>query len=85
MLQTIVFLPLFLLVYHYILYPLLVVVLARLLGGSRRPSQPGEAGNHDLPRVTFLVAAYNESLSHWLSTKRYAIPLTWITRATCLR
>jgi biofilm PGA synthesis N-glycosyltransferase PgaC len=62
MLQTIVFISLFLLVYHYFLYPLLVVVLARLLGGSHRPGQSGEAGNHDLPRVTFLVAAYNESL-----------------------
>ena len=62
MLQTIVFISLFLLVYHYILYPLLVVVLARLLGSSRRPLQSGEGDDHDLPRVTFLVAAYNESL-----------------------
>ena len=40
--NIIVLISLFLLVYHYILYPVLVVALAQVLGGFRKPGQSKE-------------------------------------------
>lgn len=59
---TIVFLSLFFLIYHYFLYPGLVISLARVKQGWRvsRKVSPAVAES-DLPMVSVVIAAYNEA------------------------
>jgi len=54
MLEAVFFVSAMLLVYHYVLYPVLVIACARLV---RRHSLPPPA---TWPRVSFIIAAYNE-------------------------
>jgi cellulose synthase/poly-beta-1,6-N-acetylglucosamine synthase-like glycosyltransferase len=54
MLEGVFFVSAALLVYHYALYPALVIAGARL---ARRQSMPPPA---EWPRVSFIIAAYNE-------------------------
>jgi poly-beta-1,6-N-acetyl-D-glucosamine synthase len=44
-------------VYHYVLYPALVILLARAAGA---PAAPAEGSDDTLPTVTVVIAAYNE-------------------------
>ncbi len=43
--------------YHYLLYPLMVMFLAQIVG---RGNKNGDASSGDLPRVSLIIAAYNE-------------------------
>lgn len=45
------------LVYHYVIYPLAVSWLAKIMGGR---DSPGPCKSAVLPRVTLIIAAYNE-------------------------
>lgn len=57
MAQAIFFISAALLLYNYLIYPAVVILLAR-----RRASTPAQnaAGNRPLPAVTLIIAAYNE-------------------------
>jgi poly-beta-1,6-N-acetyl-D-glucosamine synthase len=44
-------------VYHYVLYPALVILLARAAGARAEPIEPADDA---LPTVTVVIAAYNE-------------------------
>ena len=49
----------FLVIYHYLLYPAAAILLSRRKAVSLPASTSGDDG--DLPRVTLLIAAYNEA------------------------
>ncbi len=49
---------LILIVYSYIIYPVILFVLATLWGKNKQTNKIG--GNKDLPTITLLVTAYNE-------------------------
>ena len=54
---------LFLLVYPFLIYPLLLKVLAKLFNANRNLSETEE----DWPSVTFIISAYNEE--HFIEQK----------------
>ena len=56
-LKVIFFVCAALIVYHYVLYPALVILLARLTGSA---DAPRELPDSELPTVTVVIAAYNE-------------------------
>lgn len=56
-LKVIFFVCAALIVYHYVLYPALVILLARLAGPADAPQ---ERPDGELPSVTVVIAAYNE-------------------------
>ncbi len=57
-LQTVFWISVLLVVYAYVGYPLAIYVLSRLFG-RRRP--PVDCENEQLPHLSLLIAAYNES------------------------
>ena len=62
--KLIVLLSIAVVLYHYAVYPALVLLIARWRGhgaAARYPASPeGSAGDTQWPRVTLLIAAYNE-------------------------
>ncbi len=56
--KFILLVSIFLVLYHYALYPGLVILIARLRGAS--PAAQHQKGAHGWPSVTLLIAAYNE-------------------------
>lgn len=57
LLNVIFFASTALVVYHYVLYPAMVILLARAAG---RPTPPRDPEDADLPTLCVVIAAYNE-------------------------
>lgn len=50
-----------LIVYHYFIYPLIIMMMARRTQNKPVIPEINEIKEHDLPSVSFIIAAYNEA------------------------